>query len=435
MTTPFRAALALCIVPTVVIARLEVLTVGKLARFENGAEGASGTVRVGALRELHDPRCPATSRVDITTRVESTARRALVAVDLDCAKWQAHGRGWRYRDPAGAVRTIRYARSGLRIAIDGPGVQPVESPVNVLQVQLVIGEATLRARFQDFRTDAAGTIVTRRPSRDAAAGEAAFFDVLLGDATDEERQQTAITALERAVKRSRHDGRSRFLLGMLHLYRFRRIAPDAASTNADVQAEIRASDELLQQARRLLWDGTRGDSRILVFAAIARYFLGVATHDATIRAQGVADIAAGSRANPLFNTVGYHFVAGEALRTTPEFSEAFAAFDAYNAAVDPTCFITLPELCANPGMAPHNFPGSPLLIGDIYAKSGNLPRAQQWYAVARAFSTPDYRFNDVIEERQQTAAERVARYLDTDPTNDPPVVGAGREACAICHKQ
>jgi hypothetical protein len=278
-------------------------------------------------------------------------------------------------------------------------------------------------------------VVTHRPSPDAAAGEAAFFDVLLGDATAEERQEAAMAALERAAKRSRRDGRSRFLLGMLHLYRFRRLAPESNAANAAAQAEIRASDELLQQARRLLWDGARGDSRILVFAATARYFLGVATHDDAIRTQGLADLAEGSRVNPLFNTVGYHFVAGEAPRTTPEFADAFAVFDAYNAAVDPTCFIDLPELCANAGMAPHSFPGSPLLIGDIYAKSGDLTRAQQWYAVARAFSTPDYRFADVIADRQLNAATRVTLYLDADPSNDPPVVGAGREACAICHEQ
>jgi len=95
-------------------------------------------------------------------------------------------------------------------------------------------------------------VVTHRPSPDAAAGEAAFFDVLLGDATAEERQEAAMAALERAAKRSRRDGRSRFLLGMLHLYRFRRLAPEANAANAAAQAEIRASDELLQQARRLL---------------------------------------------------------------------------------------------------------------------------------------------------------------------------------------
>jgi hypothetical protein len=30
-------------------------------------------------------------------------------------------------------------------------------------------------------------------------------------------------------------------------------------------------------------------------------------------------------------------------------------------------------------------------------------------------------------------AERIAAYQDEDPNNDPRVVGAGSENCAVCH--
>ena len=33
----------------------------------------------------------------------------------------------------------------------------------------------------------------------------------------------------------------------------------------------------------------------------------------------------------------------------------------------------------------------------------------------------------------RTVADRVARWTDEDPENDPPFAGSGAEACAICH--
>jgi hypothetical protein len=206
-------------------------------------------------------------------------------------------------------------------------------------------------RFERFRTDEGGKAVARRPSRDAAAGEAAFLDVLLGDDSSEKRQRAAIAALERAIKRDQRDGRSRMLLGLLHMYRFSRETLDVAAASPAAQAEIRDADDLLQQARALLWDGTRGDSRVLGFAGPARYLLGVATHAPDLRARGLADVAEAVRVNTLFSGFDYAVVVASEPRASAGFAEDLALFDGYVSGIDPSCFVTLPELCSNAGMA------------------------------------------------------------------------------------
>jgi hypothetical protein len=87
-------------------------------------------------------------------------------------------------------------------------------------------------------------------------------------------------------------------------------------------------------------------------------------------------------------------------------------------------------------MAPHNFEGTLILLGDIYAKGGRLSNASLWYSIARGSGrTTGYRYQAIAEERVATAAERVARYEDDDPTNDPPLLGGGGGSCRHCHNK
>ena len=93
-------------------------------------------------------------------------------------------------------------------------------------------------------------------------------------------------------------------------------------------------------------------------------------------------------------------------------------------------------ICANAGMAPHNFEGTLLLLGDIYAKGGRLDAARQWYAVGQASGrTNGYRYQAVADDRVANAADRVALYADGDPTNDPPLLGGGGGSCPYCHEK
>jgi hypothetical protein len=100
---------------------------------------------------------------------------------------------------------------------------------------------------------------------------------------------------------------------------------------------------------------------------------------------------------------------------------------------NPRCVVTLPEICGNAGMAPHNFEGTFVLLGDIYAKGGRLDEAETLYAAAQA--NPDWRYKAIADERVATVAARVALSQDADPTNDPLLLGGGGGSCRHCHNK
>jgi hypothetical protein len=148
-------------------------------------------------------------------------------------------------------------------------------------------------------------------------------------------------------------------------------------------------------------------------------------------------LAAAVAVHQFFNVFDYIPVAQAVPAGGPLFATIFAEIDDYLSDPDTlACVATQPEVCGNLGLAPHNTEGALVLFGDIYAKAGHLTEAQTWYDLARALGAAGaapWGFQDLAEERAATAAARVALYQDTDPSNDPPVIGAGEEACAVCH--
>jgi hypothetical protein len=426
-------------------AGFQILTVGKIARFENRGDPAQngGVVVVGrdhVLRTLHDPRCPATSVVEIEAYLQSTFRDAVLAhVDLDCAKWSTVGKTFQYTDPTGTVRSIRYGRGGMRIEVRGPGFIPITGPVGFLQAQLRIGDQLLRVRFHNFRENDAHAVRSRRPSAKAAAGEAGFWDVLFADDNSEAHQQQVLHTLDLAVHRNPRDGRSQFLLAMLHLYRFGQRITSLDTVTADARTELAASNRAFAAAVPLLWNDARGagDSRVPGFAAAAKYMHGTIEADAAERAQGLADLAHAVEVNSFFDVFDYIPILQFLPPSDPVFQQALSAFTTY--LTDPAtlqCVATQPEICANAGLAPRNIQGSLTLFGDLFAKGGNLAQANFWYGLTNVFpDTPTWTFYPLIQDRLANAAARVALYADADPSNDPPVIGVGPQACAVCHNR
>ncbi|HYD49068.1 MAG TPA: hypothetical protein VEB21_12005, partial [Terriglobales bacterium] len=91
------------------------------------------------------------------------------------------------------------------------------------------------------------------------------------------------------------------------------------------------------------------------------------------------------------------------------------------------------QLCGNGGKAPSNLAGTSLLFGDIFAKGDAFDSAMGWYNIGSASAPPGYPFADLFADRTANAAQRIALYRDADPSNDPPLVGLGAQACIICH--
>src|SRR5579875_1470136 len=411
MATRLVLSLALAAPVLASAAGFEVLTVGKVARLVNRGDPAKNraVIVVGrdrALATLHDPRCPAASTVTLEAYLQATTRDAT---------------------------------SGLRIDVRGPGFTPLAGPVGFVQADLGIGNALLRARFHNFRRNDASEVRSRKPSRAAAAGEVGFWDVLLGDDDTEARAIATIRRLTQAARRDPHDGRSLFLLAMMHLYRFGQQVTDYAAASVAAKTELRSANAAFAKAVPLLWnDATAtGDSRVPGFAAAAEYLQGVVDGDAMLRNRGFADLERAIALNPFFNV----FDAIPVLQATPPhdplFEAAYAKVSAYlNDPETLACVSTQPEICANAGFAPHNLQGSLTLFGDVALKHGDLAPARTWYTLAAAVpGTSTWPFEPILDDRLAHVDARAALYEDADPSNDPPVIGAGREACAVCHRR
>lgn len=426
---------------------LTVLTASKVASFK----GTEGMVRFGkdpALATPTAPVCPETSRVKLSSFPQATNRVVVhLDVELPCAGWKQSGGSFVYDDKTaavGGVRKIVYGRDKLLIKFAGERFVRPAGPVGYFHVWFTVGDTAYHGRFHNFRKNEADLIVTRQVSKSAAEGEAAFWAVLHGDVSGAAKtaaEERAITALGKAAKRDKKDGRSRFLLAMTHLYRFGQMTVSYYGVSDAARAEITAANDAFVAAAPLLWDraANRGDSRVPGFAAATTYGLGTVNGDAALQAQGLADLDYAIQINEFFNIFDYIPVVQATASSDPLFTEILAKITRY--LDDPAtfnCFITQPEICANVGLAPHNGEGALTLFGDVFAKAGNLERATFWYGLAQGLGNADpipWRFQSALDERLADPAGRIALYTDDDPTNDPPIIGAGAEACSTCHNR
>jgi hypothetical protein len=274
--------------------------------------------------------------------------------------------------------------------------------------------------------DTDGSDDRRDAAKLAARGEAAFFDTLSGTA---DRQVESINLLEEAVEKNPADGRSYFLLGMMHMFRFSRDGWVPQNASDFARREIAAAQAALDAAVPLL----PADRRIPGFRGAATFMNGVVTPDAERMTLGLAQLRDAVALYPEFNNFSFvGAVAGVVPPTDPLFAEALGYIgDPLASSCNP---FSQPEICGNAGKAPHNVEGALVLFGDLFAKAGNLRNARFYYQLSLSFAdAASWRFRSVAEQRLASAAERIALYLDGDPSNDPPLVGYRDEACAVCH--
>jgi len=425
-------------------ADLAILTRGKMLQLiaDGDPAHARGVVRFGAdpvLADAPDPSCPAASSFELglfTVSANAVVRGE--KAQLDCARWRRTASGWTYAnaDPEapGGVRSIVYGPSGLVVKLAGAQAMPAAGPLGYAFAWFEVGARRYHGRFHLFRQNSATRIVSRTTSRGAAEAERGFWTVLIGDDDSEARQQATLAALT-AAARSPRDGRSPFLLAMLRLYRFGTLTESIAAASPTAVSELGAAVAAFDAAEPLLWNrATRsGDSRVPGFAAAARYSLAVASGDEPMRQRALADLDYAIEINAFFNVFDLMTVIQAEPPSSAAFQAAFATVSAYLA--DPTtfqCAFTQPEVCTGAGLGPGSFPGTFVVFGDLFAKAGDATAAKRWYEAART-TEGGWAFEGLGAERLATADARVAAYGDADPSNDPPIIGAGRQACASCH--
>lgn len=92
------------------------------------------------------------------------------------------------------------------------------------------------------------------------------------------------------------------------------------------------------------------------------------------------------------------------------------------------------RVCWNSWIAPHNFEGFFLNMGDMLVKQGHVEPARRIYAIARL--SKDYgawRYKDLLEERIATADERARLFRGPDSQQHPETMFRSAHACTACH--
>jgi len=88
------------------------------------------------------------------------------------------------------------------------------------------------------------------------------------------------------------------------------------------------------------------------------------------------------------------------------------------------------RVCWNSGIAPHNFEGFFLNMGDMLVKSGDWQTAQKIYEAAKL--SPDYAhwaFASLLEKRIQDAQSNVTPFAANKG-----IMVTTRYACVACHQ-
>lgn len=407
-----------------------VLTAAKVGQFNRGADGtSSASVRVtddGALDRLADPRCPATSVVAFGSASESQVRTDSGDRGLPCEHWTATRRGFRYRDPAGSaagVQEIVYERHRLRIRAGGPRFAAIAGPVIYVEAFLGIGDERYLVRFYDFRVNAPDRVVTRRPSRLAAAGEAAFWETLRSWSPDTDRP---LRLLRGAVDQHPNDGRSQFYLGAFQVY----LAASAPSSPSGL-AHLSAAQRPLDRAVELL----PHDSVPKAFRAFTTYLNGRYRGDIAQEALGWTQMDEAAAANLFFNKAVALFIepqfipgaSGDYQTRIMSWLDDILTLSVQNSDVYPDVFTSR--------LVPHDPEGSTLLFGDVAAKGGHLADASRWYGISLSFgASSGFPFQAITQQRLATVAARLAAGEEApDPSTDSVIGVQGVSDCTLCH--
>jgi hypothetical protein len=92
------------------------------------------------------------------------------------------------------------------------------------------------------------------------------------------------------------------------------------------------------------------------------------------------------------------------------------------------------RVCWNSRIAPHNFEGFFLNMGDMLVKHGEVDQARKIYAIARLSKGYEaWRYKALLEEHIVQAEERAKQFQVSDPTHHPEIMFQSAHACTACH--
>jgi tetratricopeptide (TPR) repeat protein len=259
----------------------------------------------------------------------------------------------------------------------------------------------------------------------------------------------ALDALTGAYLENPNDAVTAAHIGWLHIWRL------VESSRLDRPPPTITNDAIL--ARRYFQEAVQlnpNDARYLGFLASATMAEGSIHKDERLTRRGYFLMQSAVKAWPEFNLFTAGYSASRLPRDSQRFSEALEQqwqtldlcsgekFDRTNPDFGKYMSLATTEgpkrACWNSWIAPHNFEGFFLNMGDMLVKSGDWQTAQKIYANARHSPTyAQWKFRDVLEARigdaQANVAEFGAARDDADNTR-PRMMIASKFACMGCHE-
>ena len=275
----------------------------------------------------------------------------------------------------------------------------------------------------------------------AVAADSIFWNTFHGAHYDQ--LPATIEVLTRAYLATPNDPVTAAHLGWLHMWRI------SERTRLDsIPATI--ADEILL-ARRYFEESVQldhSDARTLGFLASATLAEGNIQGDDRLVRKGYFILRDAINAWPAFNL----FTAGYVLSSLPSQSKQFDEGVAWQWRNLDVCAgqrvdrehpsftrhmakITDDRACLNTVIAPHNFEGFFLNMGDMLTKKGDWQLAQEIYANAKL--SPDFgtwKFVSVLEERIRSAQTNVARFNKVDPDPKTGLMIGSAFSCMACHQ-
>ena len=338
---------------------------------------------------------------------------------------------------------VRAAR--LRLTIGGKRATAL--PLRTLLQVAFIG-ALLVSGFPDAMAVwlAPGKTASATRSEKAKAADAKFWDALHGGRYED--LPAVLEGLTAAYIENPRDAQTAAHVGFSHIWRI------SESARLDTQRATITDDLVL--ARKYFYEAVRlapDDERFKGFLASLELSEGSVHGDEKLRRRGYFDLMKAKDGWREFNL----FAAGYVLSRLPAGDSKYGDAVEYQWQTLDVCVDEkvdrrtaeygkymakettsgLKRVCWNSWIAPHNFEGFFLNMGDMIVKQGDTATARRVYADARLSKTyPAWPYRRVLEDRIAQADENVALFRK-EPSGEKirTMMVASVFACTGCHQQ
>jgi uncharacterized membrane protein len=341
---------------------------------------------------------------------------------------------------------VRAAQHRLTIG----GKPATALPLRTL-LQIVFVTALLAAGFPDSLNDVAVWLApgkTARPdiSEKAKQANARFWDALHGGRYEELPQ--VLETLTAAYVENPNDAQTAAHIGFSHVWLLSEHAR-LERPRATIADELVLARKYLSEAVQLAPD----DQRFRGFLASMELGEGSVHGDEKLKRRGYFDLMKARDAWPEFNLFTAGYTMSRLPTTDPKYADAvdyqWQTLDLcagekvdrrapqYGKYMSKETTTGTKRACWNSWIAPHNFEGFFLNMGDMVVKQGDPATAAPVYANAKLSKTYDaWPFKQVLEDRIAQAGENVALFRrDRAGEKTRVMMGASTFACTGCHQQ